>query len=211
MRGLARLALGAPGEARLACGVDGGEDQAAGHRHVLEEVDLLVRACPAGRTPPRTGVRRTSSAPASRPVRTTTAAGLARRQHRAGDHMDERRWRSPSACEVRWNGSGLALSIAGSSLSVTGSARSAIASMFFRELIPPMMNDEASIGRASLLTRTMPHSYPLGAYSSSDLGCQPVQVAGEQGDLADVVGLDQASGPALQARSRSRRAEGCRT
>ena len=100
---------------------------------------------------------------------------------------------------------GLAFSIAGSSLSVTGSARSAIASAFFSALIPPMMNIEANIGRASLLTRTMPPSYPICPPRVSRIstggvsGGEAVEVAREQRDFADVVGLDQPSRPALQS------------
>ena len=90
--------------------------------------------------------------------------------------------------------------------SITGWARSARASAFLMALIPPMMNIEESIGRAMSRTRVMGHFYltarhPAGhRVGDRDLPSrrQPVEVAREKGDLADVGRLDQPPGPALE-------------
>ena len=62
----------------LALGVDTGEQQAAHHRDVLEEVDLLVALGWPGPSPPSSGARRAWSAPARRPARSRRGAARGR-------------------------------------------------------------------------------------------------------------------------------------
>ena len=74
-RRVLRGVLRAPGEARLALGVDGGEHQAAEQAEVLEEVDALLGPPRRRPSPPRTGGRPGWSAPGCRRAGPTRAAG----------------------------------------------------------------------------------------------------------------------------------------
>src|SRR4051812_27781318 len=96
----------------------------------------------------------------------------------------------------------------GSSFSVTGSACSASPSGFLSELMPPTMNVDASIGLAISLIGLMVAWYPgrctprrAGGrlLRTRRLRRKPMQVAREQAHLSDVLRLDQARCPPLEA------------
>ena len=170
--GVAGGAAGPPGDAGLALGVDRGDDQAAEHRDVLEEVDPLV-GC-AGPGPP--SQNRWPAAVVGTSVAASTAA-----ESRGARPVASARpapiWatalmRTSVTGSVGIGAWGAAFSASGTSLSVDRPGLGGQAGALRSALAPPTRNIEASIGRASsrvIVMTTFLHDHAAAAEPSSPL------------------------------------------